>query len=47
MDHFRDGKIAESRIIMDVMGLMQQLVPRLPTFAAFARSVGDGVLAEG
>jgi hypothetical protein len=25
----------------------QVLVPRLPTFAAFARSVGDGVLAEG
>jgi hypothetical protein len=25
MDHFRDGKIAESRIIMDVMGLLQQL----------------------
>jgi steroid delta-isomerase-like uncharacterized protein len=25
MDHFRDGKVAESRIIMDTMGLMQQL----------------------
>jgi steroid delta-isomerase-like uncharacterized protein len=25
MDYIRDGKIAESRIIMDVMGLMQQL----------------------
>ena len=24
-DYFRDGKIAESRIIMDTMGLMQQL----------------------
>jgi steroid delta-isomerase-like uncharacterized protein len=24
-DYFRDGKMAESRIIMDVMGLMQQL----------------------
>jgi steroid delta-isomerase-like uncharacterized protein len=25
IDHFRDGKVAESRIIMDVMGLMQQV----------------------
>jgi steroid delta-isomerase-like uncharacterized protein len=25
MDRFREGKLAESRIIMDVMGLMQQL----------------------
>jgi hypothetical protein len=25
IDRFRDGKLAESRIIMDVMGLMQQL----------------------
>jgi steroid delta-isomerase-like uncharacterized protein len=25
IDHVRDGKVAESRIIMDVMGLMQQL----------------------
>lgn len=25
LDHYRDGKLAESRIIMDVMGLMQQL----------------------
>jgi steroid delta-isomerase-like uncharacterized protein len=25
IDQFRDGKMAESRIIMDVMGLMQQL----------------------
>ena len=25
MDHFRDSKVAESRIIMDMMGLMQQL----------------------
>lgn len=25
IDRFRDGKIAESRILMDVMGLMQQL----------------------
>ena len=25
IDYFRDGKLAESRIIMDVMGLMQQL----------------------
>jgi steroid delta-isomerase-like uncharacterized protein len=25
MDYFRDGKIAEGRIIMDVMGLLQQL----------------------
>jgi predicted ester cyclase len=24
-DYFRDGMMAESRIIMDVMGLMQQL----------------------
>jgi steroid delta-isomerase-like uncharacterized protein len=35
IDHFRDGKMAESRIIMDVMGLMQQLgaIPG-PTSAA-------------
>jgi hypothetical protein len=25
IDRFRDGKLAESRIIMDVMGLMRQL----------------------
>jgi steroid delta-isomerase-like uncharacterized protein len=25
MNHYRDGKVAESRIIMDMLGLMQQL----------------------
>jgi steroid delta-isomerase-like uncharacterized protein len=30
MNHYRDGKVAESRIIMDTVGLMQQLgvIPR-------------------
>jgi hypothetical protein len=33
VDHIRDGKLAESRIIMDVMGLMQQLgvIPEPPS----------------
>jgi steroid delta-isomerase-like uncharacterized protein len=40
IDRFRDGKLAGSRIIMDTMGLMQQLgvVPAPPAHAAADRA---------